>query len=199
MSDAGIAEDLTRSVEEITLGFIDDITPPAIAFALGEAVPAVTVKLADYMREHDLKFIPADETIALIARQTPRPARTFLLLYYMFSRFVAVRALNGQPIHEDIPFEKGVSNGNGRLYDCGMYAKYGEVKVVFDSSGDTFTLTAEDLNIFAAGYRYQQERNRHGSSILPPPTAGSESRTGDETACGTCPERTYLTKTHRLG
>ena len=35
MSDAGITEDLTRSVEEITLGFIDDITPPAIAFALG--------------------------------------------------------------------------------------------------------------------------------------------------------------------
>lgn len=199
MSDAGITEDLTRSVEEITLGFIDDITPPAIAFALGEAVPAVTAKLADYMTKHDLKFIPADETIALIARQTPRPARTFLLLYYMFSRFVAVRALNGQPIHEDIPFEKGVSNGNDRLYDSGMYAKYGEVKVVFDSSGDTFTLTAEDLNIFAAGYRYQQERNRHGSSILPSPTAGSESRTGDETACGTCPERTYLTKTHRLG
>ena len=160
MSDAGITEDLTRSVEEITLGFIDDITPPAIAFALGEAVPAVTAKLADYMTKHDLKFIPADETIALIARQTPRPARTFLRLYYMFSRFVAVRALNGQPIHEDIPFEKGVSNGNDRLYGSGMYAKYGEVKVVFDSSGDTFTLTAEDLNIFAAGYRYQQERNR---------------------------------------
>lgn len=38
MSDAGIVEDLTRSVEEITLGFIDDITPPAIAFALVEAV-----------------------------------------------------------------------------------------------------------------------------------------------------------------
>ena len=40
-----------------------------------------------------------------------------------------------------------------------MYAKYGEVRVVFDSSGDTFTLTAEDLNVFAVEYGYQQERN----------------------------------------
>lgn len=148
-------EDLTRSVEEITLSFIDDVTPPTIAFALGETVPAVTVKLAEYMREHDLKFIPADETIALIARQAPRPARTFLLLHYMFTRFVAVRTLNGQPIHEEIPFEKGVSNGNDRLYDGGMYAKYGEVEARFDSSGDTFILTAEDLNIFAVGYGYR--------------------------------------------
>lgn len=81
MSDAGITEDLTRSVEEITLGFIDDITPPAIAFALGEAVPAVTAKLADYMTKHDLKFIPADETIALIARQTPRPHLPAVVLH----------------------------------------------------------------------------------------------------------------------